>query len=65
MMNREQRAALDAVTAALLREHNAVSARLIATLLREEYGVVVTLQDIHAQWQRQFAEEKERRRDRG
>ena len=64
-MNHEQRAALDAVTAALLREHNAVSARLIATLLREEYGVVVTLQDIHAEWQRQFAEARARRRGRG
>lgn len=58
-MNHEQRAALDAVTAVLLREHGAVSARLVATLLREQYGVVVTLQDIHTHWQRQFAEERE------
>ena len=64
-MNRAQRAALDAVTVALLREHGAVSARLVATLLREQYGVVVTLQDIHAAWQRQFEQARQRRRDRG
>jgi predicted transcriptional regulator len=60
-MNDEQRAALDAVTTALLLEHGAVSARLVATLMREEYGVVVTLQEIHAEWQRQFEKEKQRR----